>query len=692
MLKTEKNYEFRKRLLQIHKPNLKVEPVICGEDELLLGSCVKIIIPQNAGEVIVTAVKDLSDYLRISMGASSWITPTDDGVAEESVIRFCISKDLGDYASYMGYRIVTDDAVNVYGYDERAIAQAVYYLEDQMSHRRAPVIAKGTVERKPSFSPRMVHSGFGLDQYPNEYLRSVAHAGMDAILIFVKGINRISDGFLDFNDLISRAARYGIDVYAYCKFHNTKHPDEDGAYAFYDGLYGELFRQCPGFKGVIFVGESLKFPSKDEHVEVNSDSIFPTGKPKPGWWPCKDYPQWISMISDVIRKQKQDADIVFWTYNWAWTPEAERLRLIRELPKDISLLVTFELPETYQSGDVRLGCCDYTLSFEGPSKVFESEAKAAKENGLRLYSMTNTAGLTWDLGVIPYEPMPFQWMKRYQNMLEAQEKWGLCGIMESHHYGFWPSFVSEIAKNVFSGAKEDMQTICRFVLETYYGWQQGPEVEKALRLWSEAITYYAAVNEHQYVSFRIGPSYPFCLDREFKPPAMPHAVFGNNIFFGKYGDVFWYNRGTASLPAVRHERELQNLQKMRALMDEGVAILQQIPDQNEDLEYLINLGKFISCCITTGIHSKQWFMLTTAMKIERDKQKAIDLIAEIEALAKAEMQNAENAIPLVQKDSRLGWEPSMEYMTDADRIRWKIKHLQFVLDSELAAYKRSASV
>ena len=46
-------------------------------------------------------------------------------------------------------------------------------------------------------------------------------------------------------------------------------------------------------------------------------------------------------------------------------------------------------------------------------------------------------------------------------------------------------------------------------------------------------------------------------------------------------------------------------------------------------------------------------------------------------------------MPLVEADSRLGWEPRMEYMCDAERIHWKIRLVKYVLENELADYKKS---
>ena len=58
------------------------------------------------------------------------------------------------------------------------------------------------------------------------------------------------------------------------------------------------------------------------------------------------------------------------------------------------------------------------------------------------------------------------------------------------------------------------------------------------------------------------------------------------------------------------------------------------------------------------------------------------------ALAQAEIANAEATIPIVEADSRLGWEPSMEYIGDAAHLRWKIRQVTQVIETELRAYQR----
>ena len=65
------------------------------------------------------------------------------------------------------------------------------------------------------------------------------------------------------------------------------------------------------------------------------------------------------------------------------------------------------------------------------------------------------------------------------------------------------------------------------------------------------------------------------------------------------------------------------------------------------------------------------------------KEGMAELIDRIEKLLLDEIENARATIPLVEKDSRLGWEPSMEYVTDREHIEWKIRQVQFVLDVEI---------
>ncbi len=714
----EKAYDFRKRLLTVHEKDLRDWSRAAAETEYMLPQRVCICMDGSHGEVTETAVKDFVDYLHTSMGISSYVVEkksverafvnpvierikanmdnAETAVQVETVhIRVALASEVGvdmkEAAGYKGFRIdTTTEGICVYGYDERGLAQGLYYIEMMMNMEHAPVMSLGTVQKKPMFYPRMIHSGYGLDEYPDAYLARVAHEGRDAILVFTSGANETPNGYLDFNDLISRAAKYGLDVYAYSYIVSNMSPEAPEAEAFYENTYGRLFEECPGLAGVTLVGESVEFPSKDPHVakgryfETAVDGI-PCGKPSSGWYPCEDYPVWLRLLQKIIRRHSEKAEIVFWTYNWGKQPEEARIKLIENLPEGIILQATFEMDETIVYGNSKGMCADYTLRFEGPGEYFSSEAIAAKKKGIRLHSMTNTGGLTWDFGVIPYEPFPYQWIRRYKSMLEAHKEWGLQGLMESHHYGFTPSFISQLSNLCFLEPLEPMEDILAKILKAEFGVEHYEKVDKALKLWSEAIRYYTPSGTDQYGAFRVGPSFPFCLSRRINLPSDARAHFGNIIVEPVY------NPGSHPLVSplgLRIYEEKASLEKMRDLLEAGIRVLEETLSGGR-LAELLNLGKFMRNSVITAIHAKEWHVLKCRLYSVTETRAFSETLDEMEVLLKKELANTEATIPLVEADSRLGWEPSMLYMTDRWHLEWKIRQIRYVLESDITDHRKS---
>ena len=123
--------------------------------------------------------------------------------------------------------------------------------------------------------------------------------------------------------------------------------------------------------------------------------------------------------------------------------------------------------------------------------------------------------------------------------------------------------------------------------------------------------------------------------------------------------------------------------EMQSLIDEGLSLMESVENKNEKLERLINLGKFITHSITTGLNAKKMFVLRNKMRVVESNDELNKVLDDMEAVVKAEIKNAEETIPVVEVDSRLGWEPSMEYVTDREHIEWKIKACEYTLNSEI---------
>lgn len=226
---TERAYEFRRRLEGVHQPDRRDPAVLPGAQDVAIDAGWSIVISDRAGALVYAVARDLEDYLLVSMGESVPLRRVRD-VAQAArnggnVIVLATKTDLPENGAALttprGYRIqCAPQSIIVCGYDERGAGQGSYYLEDLMNLREAPIVPLGNVTRAPLFSPRMIHSGWGLDQFPDAHLNAMAHAGIDAILVFAEGVDRTPDErhhhgdqaggrYQDFQALVRRAGRTG---------------------------------------------------------------------------------------------------------------------------------------------------------------------------------------------------------------------------------------------------------------------------------------------------------------------------------------------------------------------------------------------------------------------------------------------------------------------------------------------------
>ncbi|MBQ7399339.1 MAG: hypothetical protein IJW06_02600, partial [Clostridia bacterium] len=199
----EKNYDFCKRLLEVHKKDRRDYSLVREKDEFEFCSPVKIIIEKDADVITKTAAFDFADYLFTSMNVSAYVQS--EGEVTEGCIKIVTNKDLGTSSERRGHRITVDNHVLVEGFDGPGNAQGLYYLEDVMNLREAPFLKKGTESRRIMFVPRTILSGYGMDEYPDEYLNLLAHHGFSGINLWIRDVNESKKGYLNFTDISTRA-------------------------------------------------------------------------------------------------------------------------------------------------------------------------------------------------------------------------------------------------------------------------------------------------------------------------------------------------------------------------------------------------------------------------------------------------------------------------------------------------------
>jgi hypothetical protein len=199
-----------------------------------------------------------------------------------------------------------------------------------------------------------------------------------------------------------------------------------------------------------------------------------------------------------------------------------------------------------------------------------------------------------------------------------------------------------------------------------------------------------------YGGFRIGPSYPLwsgvmeglpaTIPEQGRMPSHPHAMFGNWIYFGVYSpDLDAQN----SLPGVRIFDEIKSIEKLKSFIKEGIGLLEGVETPDRNLLKLINLAKFMRNTCRTVLNVKKHYIVKQKLSIAENKKAAEEMIEALEKITLEEKENVLDTIPLVQQDSRLGWEPSMEYTTDEKGLRWKLRQLEYELNVKIPKYRKA---
>lgn len=686
---TEQNYDFRARHWKYHLPNMR-NPLRCQKvDEMLLDASWSLGCAQDAPENVFAALRDFQDYLLISMGLSLPVVRTDR--PKTLWLTFDPSLDKGFIIEAAAERIQLNIA-------EKSSFRAVVYLEDCMNLEGAPVLQLGRTVRKPLYDYRAVHSGCGIDEFPDSELAATVHAGYDVIVLFLKGVDQTAAGYCNVNDLIRRAAKFELKVLVYNYIGTFISPDAPCAQEKFDAAYGDLFNRYPGIIGIFLCGESLEFPSRDpattgkKHSESYVDGI-PDTRPSPGWYPCSDYPAYLKCIEKAVHKYNPNAEIIFETYNWGYQPLDIRSRFLQNVPEGIIIDVCYEIFAQKMLEGLHTPAMDYTVSTEEAGYYFTSECETAHKFGIPLQGNVNTAGIGWDFGTVPYVPVPYRWLKRDRDLRNACQNWGVRNHYATHHYGWWNSVAADLGKwSSWADFEPDYDEILRKIAIRDYGTVAASHVIKAWKLWREAMAHYTASNEDQYGPWRVGPAYPFIFhpnitrtmsDKEIKFPTSPQAHFGWRIIKTFYQP---YENENQSPGFLRYPAEIRSLEKMLNLWEQGVDEAQKAADSANG-ERLLALGHFIRNSIRTTLNIKHWWRLNMVLQNSTNPADAMEILNRIEALAHQEIENARDTIPAVETDSRIGWEPSMEYVCDRWHLEWKIRQVESCL-AEIATYRK----
>jgi hypothetical protein len=162
----------------------------------------------------------------------------------------------------------------------------------------------------------------------------------------------------------------------------------------------------------------------------------------------------------------------------------------------------------------------------------------------------------------------------------------------------------------------------------------------------------------------------------------------HKLGIGMYDNVYYFR--TKSVPfELRMPKELEAFELVKKLLLEGIELLESVEEKNEELLRMINTGYFMYRTIITTLNIKRFFVQDQIRRYTEDENERRDAILTMLDILADERKNAEAAIPLVEYDSVIGFEPAMEYVTDRKRIEWKIRACEYTLNSEIPAHRNT---
>ena len=462
----------------------------------------KIVWNQRSASVLNNAVQDFQDYLDKSMGIRVQVEgqPSLDtkndlnrsivvGTREQLPTCGRALKGPKDYQI-----VVTPERVTVCGGDERGAMYGLYNLEARMNLREGPFLPRDlNTVRHSHYDTRIVFSWMGWMEFPDSVLSHMAHDGFDGIFASCyanpNGDRTTAESSTEFyarllfrirrqdparvRDLINRAARFGIKVYAPIIYQYLGTRESEAGLR---RLVRDIVQQFPDIRGYILLTEGFWYKEWGGGHGADKEYVQ-------DW--ARNWSRAVGIVAEECHRVNPAIEILPWEYNIDFRPQNTDLKryFIQQLPADTIPLLTWENGKSFEIDGLKGHLRDYSVSQIGPAEVTHAQIVEARRLGMKVYSNADTFACGAQLQTIPYHPFPYQWYDRYK----ALEKYGVNGTLESWTTGYTPNFMAELRAWYCWGEAPPLEELLGAIATRNFASEEKVPVLRAWDLFSQAI-------------------------------------------------------------------------------------------------------------------------------------------------------------------------------------------------------------
>jgi hypothetical protein len=717
-LAIEESYDFLRQHSEGLPPRPRDAELRPQADEIEIDAGWSIEIPADAGLPLVTASAELQRYLKDAMNVEVAVNRPEklgDWRDRRKVIVAAAREDMPGCGEKLkaskDYRIqVSGDAIAVCGFDDRGAMYGLYNLIMRFRLREAPYLPRDLdTVRHSLYQARMTLSGLGWMEWPDRYLATLPLYGFDAIHCSIyrnpnnapgaepywsdASIRRHPPGVM--KDLIGRAARFGIDIYAPLLYQYTGTPENiDGLRK----LVRDVVTEFPEIRGYVLLTEGF-FYQKWFGAGGQGDQDLRA-------W-VREWSKAVGIAAEEAHKINPKLEILPWEYNVAFSPDQAETKayVMTQLPESTIPLLTFENGKSFELDGQKGYLRDYAISQVGPAEVTQAQLLEARKRNFRaVYSKADTFA-SWQFGTSPYLPFPYQWHARYK----AMEEWKIDGALETWSYGFKPNWVAEMRAWYAWSDAPPLDDLLRRIARREFGPGSEDAVLAAWKSFSEAIQVYPDT----------GPNWGSCNALAaplFFTKPKPRAMTLNHSWSdqGKWSGqsqlnpywpyvpsrlIFWpdfTNRSNAAqsyigfftIPVFQKYLNLSADRMEQGLQSYRQAALNAPESKRASAFREVLLAEQLQRMMRGESAIIEFEGLRLALAAASDAAGKREILEKMTALLQEERERTTSSWETARRDSRLGYEWEQDYIYTPETIKQKLELLDDTLNLQIPAYRR----